>query len=153
MIRIWSSSQLCCLPFYQFPNPLEAEAQLLGFVHDALADGLTPILLAYSLGKTQEALAVLKDNDIPTLMHSTAVSMTEACRDAGVEGLPEPVEFTGEVPEGHVILAPPHSLKTKLYRAIPNKRTAMLIARPMIHVKQLMACWRRFLQEDSQRLW
>ena len=26
------------LPFYQFPNPLEAEAQLMGFVHDALAE-------------------------------------------------------------------------------------------------------------------
>ncbi len=114
------------LPFYQFPTPLEAEAQLMGFVHDALADGLTPVLLAYSLGKTQEALAVLADNEIPTLMHSAAVSMTEACRDVGVEGLPEPKEFTGDVPEGHVIIAPQHALRTKLYRDIPNKRTAML---------------------------
>ena len=114
------------LPFYQFPNPLEAEAQLMGFIHDTLADGLTPVLLAYSLGKTQEALSVLADNEIPTLMHSAAVSMTEACIEAGVEGLPQPREFTGEAPEGHVIIAPPHALRTKLYRAIEKKRTAML---------------------------
>ena len=114
------------LPFYRFPNPMEAEAQLLGFVHDTLADGLTPILLAYSLGKTQEALAVLAENNISALLHSAALSMTEACREAGVKDLPEAVEFTGETNDGHVIIAPPHAMKTKLYREIPNKRTAML---------------------------
>jgi len=114
------------LPFYQFPSRMEAEAQLLGFIHDCLADKQVPVLLAYSLGKTQEALAVLKDNDIPALMHPSAVQMTEACIKAGVEGLPEPLEFSGEIPEGHVIIAPPHAMKTKLYREIRNPRTAML---------------------------
>ena len=114
------------LPFYRFPNPMEVEAQLLGFIHDSLADGRTPLLLADSLGKTQEALAVLKDNDIEVLLHPVAVAMTEACREAGVGGLPEPVEFTGEVSEGQVIMAPPHALKTRRYREIENKRTAML---------------------------
>ena len=114
------------LPFYKFPTRMEAEAQLLGFIHDCLADKRVPVLLAYSLGKTQEALAVLKDNGIPALLHSAAVSMTQACIEAGVEGLPEAVEFTGEAPEGHVIIAPPHAMKSKLYREIEGKRTAML---------------------------
>lgn len=114
------------LPHYTFPNPMEVEANLLGFIHDCMADGRVPVLLAYSLGKTQEALAVLTDHGIPVLQHSAAVAMTEACRIAGVEGLPEPLEFTGEVTAEQVIIAPPHAMKTRLYRDIPDKRTAML---------------------------
>lgn len=114
------------LPHYTFPNPMEVEAHLLGFIHDCRADGRIPVLLAYSLGKTQEALAVLADHGIPVLQHSAALAMTEACHAAGVEGLPEPQEFKGEVPADHVLIAPPHAMKAKAYREIPNKRTAML---------------------------
>lgn len=114
------------LPHYRFPNAMEVEAEVLGFVHDCFADGVTPILLGYSLGKAQEALALLHEHGIPALLHPAAASMTEACRAVGLDCLPEPVVFTGELPEGHVIITPPHALKSKLFRSIPAKRTAML---------------------------
>lgn len=114
------------LPGYEFPNPMEVEAEVLRFVGDALADDVTPILLAYSLGKAQEALALLEENGIPVLLHPAVAAMTASCRSAGVPCLPEPVEFDGHAPPGHVIIAPPNSLRTALFKGLKSKRTAML---------------------------
>lgn len=114
------------LPGYEFPSPMEIEAEVLRFIHDGFADGETPVLLAYSLGKAQEALALLEEHGIPALLHPSAAAMTRACRDAGVPGLPEPVEFDGHAPPGHVVIAPPHAVRTNLLKGLKSKRTAML---------------------------
>ena len=114
------------LPGYEFPNPMEIEGEILRFVNDCFADGSTPVLLGYSLGKAQEALALLEENGIPALLHPAAAAMTRACREAGVPGLPEPVEFDGHAPPGHVVIAPPHAVRTKLLKGLKSRRTAML---------------------------
>ncbi len=114
------------LPDYVFPNPMEVESEILRFVNDGFADGETPVLLAYSLGKTQEALALLEENGIPALLHPAAAAMTRACREAGVPGLPEPLEFDGHAPPGHVVIAPPHAVRTNLLKGLKSKRSAML---------------------------
>lgn len=114
------------LPGFELPNPMEVEGAILRFIHDGFADGETPVLLAYSLGKAQEALALLEENDIPALLHPAAAAMTRACREAGVPGLPEPVEFDGHAPPGHVVIAPPHAVRTNLLKGLKAKRTAML---------------------------
>ena len=114
------------LPCYEFPNQMEIEAQVLRFVNDAFADGETPILLGYSLGKAQEALALLTEHGIPALLHTAVAAMTLACRAAGVQGLPEPLVFEGHAQPGYVIIAPPNTLRSDLFRGIKAKRTAML---------------------------
>lgn len=114
------------LPGYEFPGPMEVDASILRFVDDAFSDHHTPVLLGYSLGKAQEALALLAEHGIPVLMHPTAAAMTRACIEAGVTDLPEPVEFDGHAPPGHVLIAPPHATRTALLRGIKAKRTAML---------------------------
>mgnify|MGYP000506410886 FL=1 len=114
------------LPTFTFPNPLEVDAHILRFVHDAFADGETPVLVGYSLGKAQEALAFLTENNIPALLHPTVAAMTVACRGAGFEMLPEPVEFRGYAPAGHVVIVPPNAIRSKLMRGLKSKRTAML---------------------------
>lgn len=114
------------LPNYEFPNPMETEASILGFIHDAFADGETPVLFGYSLGKAQEALALVTEHGIPALLHPNVAAMTTACREAGVESLPEPVEFDGHAPPGHVIIAPPNAIRSKMLRGLKAKRTAML---------------------------
>jgi DNA ligase 1 len=114
------------LPGYEFPNSMEIDAEVLRFVGDAFADGATPVLLAYSLGKAQEALALLEENGIPALLHPAAAAMTRTCIEAGVAGLPEPLEFDGHAPSGHVLIAPPNSVRTNLLKGLKSKRTAML---------------------------
>ena len=114
------------LPGYEFPNPMEIEASILRFVQDAFADGETPVLFGYSLGKAQEALALLTEHGIPALLHPTVAAMTAACRAAGVTTLPEPVVFEGHALPGHVVIAPPNTIRSKLLRGLKVKRTAML---------------------------
>ena len=114
------------LPGYEFPNQMEIEAGILRFVNDAFADGETPVLFGYSLGKAQEALAFLTEHGIPALLHPTVAAMTAACRAAGVTTLPEPVEFEGHAVPGHVVIAPPNTIRSKLLRGLKSKRTAML---------------------------
>ena len=113
------------LPHYQFPSALEVETTVLKFVHDSFSDGEVPVLFGYSLGKAQEAYAMLVEHDIPVVLHPTVAAMTMACREAGVD-LPEPMIFDGHVPGGHALIAPPHALRSKQLRGLKNKRTAML---------------------------
>ncbi len=114
------------LPAYVLPNQLEVEAAVIRFVQDAFDDNETPVLLAYSLGKAQEALALLEEHGIPVLQHPKVAEMTRACREVGVMGLPEPVEFDGFAIPGHVVIAPPHALRGHLFKGLKSKRTAML---------------------------
>ncbi len=121
------------LPHYAFPPPLEVESAVLRFVHDTLADGEVPVLLGYSLGKAQEALALLHEHGIPALLHPNVAEMTRACREAGVPGLPEPLILgaapdasSSAIPGGHAVIAPPNAVRSKLLRAIPKRRVAML---------------------------
>ncbi len=114
------------LPGFEFPNAMEIEAGILRFIHDAFADGETPVLFGYSLGKAQEALALVTEHGIPALLHPTVAAMTVACRAVGFDMLPEPVEFEGHAPPGHVVIAPPNTIRSKLLRGLKSKRTAML---------------------------
>lgn len=113
------------LPSFEFPNPMEIESAILRFVNDAFADGETPVLLGYSLGKAQEALALLTEHQIPTLLHPNVAQMTAACREAGVD-LPEPVLFEGHAPPGYAVIAPPNAIRSRVMRGLKAKRTAML---------------------------
>lgn len=114
------------LPRFTFPPPLEVEAEVMRFVHSAFHDGDTPVLLGYSLGKAQEALALLHEHGVPALLHPTVAEMTRACRASGVDSLPEPLLLEGGVPPGTAVVAPPNSVRSKLLRAIPGRRVAML---------------------------
>lgn len=113
------------LPGFEFPGQMEVETSLLRFVDDAFADGETPVLCAYSLGKAQEVVALLTEHQIPVLQHPAVAAMTVACREMGVD-LPEPVVFEGSAPPGHAVLVPPSTLRAKLMRGLKARRTAML---------------------------
>lgn len=113
------------LPHYVFPPEDEIQRSILHFVRSALDDGEVPVLLGYSLGKAQEAVALLVREGIPCLQHKTVAAMTDACRVSGVE-LPEPVFFEKEVPEGHALVCPPNAVRSNALRRIRNRRVAML---------------------------
>jgi DNA ligase 1 len=113
------------LPHMVFPGQMEVEASVLRFVNEALADGETPVLFAYSLGKAQEAVALLAEHGIPVLSHPKVAEMTDVCRAAGIE-LPESVVFEGFALPGQAVVAPPNAVRAKLFRGLKNKRTAML---------------------------
>jgi len=53
------------LPRYVFPPEQEVIAQLVEFCRNAVAEGATPALLCYSLGKSQEVLRALAPANLP----------------------------------------------------------------------------------------
>jgi DNA ligase 1 len=114
------------LPHFVFPATIEVEAAVMRFVNGAIADGETPVLLGYPLGKAQEALALLHEHGVPALLHAHVAAMTAACRAAGVDGLPEPQVLTDAPPPGHAVIVPPNAVRSKLLRGIPKRRVAML---------------------------
>ncbi|MDB4508306.1 ATP-dependent DNA ligase [Akkermansiaceae bacterium] len=113
------------LPKYVFPPEREIKDKILGFVRSAIDDGETPVLFGYSLGKAQEAIAILEENDIPCLQHKTVAVMTEVCREAGLN-LKEAEIFEKKVPLGYALICPPNSVRSKALRMMKQKRTAML---------------------------
>ena len=113
------------LPMFVLPSPMEVESTVLRFVHDTIADGETPVLCAYALGKAQEALALLAEHGIPALQHPAVAAMSQACRELGVD-LPEPVPFEGCALPGQVVVIPPSALRGKSLMGLSGKRSAML---------------------------
>lgn len=112
-------------PFWVFPSDTEVTGQVLNFVNESLEAGQVPALLAYSLGKAQEALAMLDRAGIPAVQHPAVARMTTACREAGCR-LSKPITFEGSVPPGHVLLCPPNVIRNEDYKVIPKLRTAIL---------------------------
>lgn len=113
------------LPRFVFPPTEETERQITRFVMDALSEGETPILFAYSLGKAQEALAILAEAKIPVVVTKPVFEMTEVVRSLGWD-LPEPVLLGKSPPEGAAVVAPPNAVRSRLIRNLKKKQTAML---------------------------
>jgi len=71
-------------PQYVFPPREEVEEQIVAFAALALADGNAPVFYAYSLGKAQEAMAILLKANIPVTAHGAVHAMSRVYEDAGV---------------------------------------------------------------------
>ncbi len=70
-------------PEYEMPPAAEVRESLVMFCREALSGGATPVLLAYSLGKTQELLRLLDGADLPLALHEAAWKMTRIYEEFG----------------------------------------------------------------------
>jgi len=114
------------LPRYVFPPKEQVLAQVRRFVDDALAEGATPVLLGYALGKAQEILKYLGEAGYRCRAHRLVHAINSVYLAQGVR-LPN-VELLG--PEGpgmgEVVVAPPTMASTSCILRIANRRTAVL---------------------------
>ena len=116
------------LPRYQFPPAEETLKQIIQFCRETLDDGETPVLLGYSLGKSQEILACLHEAQLPILLHSSVYDITQAYKTLGIS-FPayEKYEKSDKMKlADHVFLCPPQLNHSRLLETIPNKRTAII---------------------------
>jgi Cft2 family RNA processing exonuclease len=113
------------LPRYKFPLEQTVRGDIATFCRDTLADGATPVLYGYALGKSQEILRVLADEGLPIQLHRDVRKMTKLYEKLGVD-FPAHEAFDPETARGKVIIAPPHSLKTMQKVALGNIRTAAI---------------------------
>jgi Cft2 family RNA processing exonuclease len=109
---------------YTFPPRAEVVAQMADWCRKTLEEGLTPVLLAYSLGKTQEVLTELAGRGFHFLLHDAAYQMTQLAEELGVS-FPAHERWSPGWGEGCVVVCPPHLRKWLLPR-VPACRTAIV---------------------------
>lgn len=112
-------------PQYLFPPRKQIAQQLVELVTKTLSAGYTPVVFAYTLGKSQEAIKILGDAGIFTATTPTVFALCEIYRECGLE-LKNYEEYRRERLPGKVLVLPPHSRRYDWYKAIRRTRTFFL---------------------------
>ncbi len=112
------------LPRYVFPPQAEIERDIVDFCRQAIADQVTPVLFAYSLGKTQELLQIAGGAGLPVMLHEHGYKVTTRYAELGMS-LPPFSLLDKRTYAGHVIIAPPMSAQSAPLTWIHPKRTAI----------------------------
>ncbi len=100
------------LPVFQWPAQAIVAAEINAWWAESIAQGRTPILGAYSLGKAQRILSMLNPDIGPILTHPSVEKTNKALRRQGVH-LPKTGEITPntdlkqQTQDGALVLAPP----------------------------------------------
>jgi len=71
-------------PHYAFPSRDEVAGQMIAFARESLEAGAVPVFYAYSLGKAQEAVAILGNANIPVTVHGAVHSLCKVYESCGV---------------------------------------------------------------------
>ncbi|HWA85339.1 MAG TPA: ATP-dependent DNA ligase [Opitutus sp.] len=111
-------------PHYVFPPTEKILGEIAHFCHETLADGGTPVLFGYSLGKSQELLSGLAAAQLPVMLHPQTFRLTKIYEDFGIV-FPPHREFSLAELAGHVVIAPPQSRESSFVRKIRAARTAI----------------------------
>jgi Cft2 family RNA processing exonuclease len=109
---------------YAFPRQEETIAAMLGWVETALADGATPVLMGYSLGKGQEILAALEGSGHDILLHPALYEMSRVAEELGAV-FPPYGRWAPGMGAGSVVLCPPH-LRKWMRAKLPPHRAAIV---------------------------
>lgn len=114
-------------PAYRFPPDAELLAKLFAFLDDTLSMERTPVVLAYALGKGQEALFHLTRRGYDVLVQEPTAALCDLHVELGYD-FPGPgtwQRFSPELLPGRVVLATP-GWKKDPAGGIPRARTVQL---------------------------
>jgi len=111
------------LPRYVFPDGAQVLAAIAAFCSEALADGATPVLYAYSLGKSQELMRGLAATALPLMVHPQVAKMAKIYGELGMT-LPPYRLFDAASCAAHVVICPPQWGAAPLTAGILRPRTA-----------------------------
>lgn len=114
------------LPKYRMPPAREVEEEVVHFCRESLEAGISPALLAYPLGKAQEAVWMLLENGLVPMLHPSTFKMTEICRSL-LPGFPGGYQaWDATRTAGHVLVLPPGQRARALLGGAGPVRTAVL---------------------------
>lgn len=97
-------------PAYRMPPRSDVVAQLLELVAQTLADGATPVIHAYPLGKSQEATRLLTQANIPVLQHPAIFKLSQIYQACGVK-LGNVSEYDAKALPGKAVVTLPKQAK------------------------------------------
>ncbi|KPL19627.1 MAG: hypothetical protein AMJ92_02435 [candidate division Zixibacteria bacterium SM23_81] len=113
------------LPHYLFPPREKTKERLILFIKKTLSEGLTPVVLGYTLGKGQEALKIVGDAGYKAVVHDAIYQVARIYEKLGVEFEPYQ-KYPGTDLEGKVVVAPTHMNRQQLQADLGRCRTAYL---------------------------
>jgi len=112
-------------PRYRFPDSAEVVDAVIRWCRRTLADGATPVVFGYALGKGQEILSALWTEGFAIALHPTLFGVTEVYRECG-QVFPPYVRMGDGTSPDSVLIMPPTSRTADLPSSIGAVRTAML---------------------------
>lgn len=113
-------------PQYRFPPDVATYDRLYAACDRALSDERVPVVLAYALGKSQEALELLLRRGYRVTLHGAVWNVSEIYRECGVEFSGEYERYDRERLRGRVLIAPPGCRRQPMIRNIERRYLIML---------------------------
>ncbi len=115
------------LPIYRWQPQTALYQSIIDWAVATVADGLTPVITGYSLGKAQRILDCLSKTGLPIFVHGAIWNIQQALTGAGI---PQPEvkrvqpDFPPSTYKGAVIVAPPGADGSTWMRRFSPYRTA-----------------------------
>src|SRR5215813_5725567 len=109
------------LPVFRFPPRPVLEERLVAACRSALDRGAIPVVLAYALGKSQEAAVVLTEAGIPTVLHGAAWKLLPEYEAAGHRFPLSRAYETGPPQPGEALIAPPNCARTPMIQKLKSR--------------------------------
>ena len=97
-------------PHYRLPPRRSVIAELLELVGSALAQGKTPVIHAYPLGKSQEVTKLLTSHGVPVLQHPAVYAISRIYQACGID-LGDVSLFSGQPLLGHAVVTLPRTAR------------------------------------------
>jgi Cft2 family RNA processing exonuclease len=113
-------------PLYRFPPDVVTFERLYAAVDRALSDERVPVVLAYALGKGQEALELLLRRGYRVTLHGSVWNVAEIYRELGVEFSGPYERYERTRLGGRVLVAPPGCRRQPMVLNIARRYTIML---------------------------
>lgn len=114
-------------PEYVFNETKESLFDKLDiFIQDCFAGDMIPVVLAYNLGKAQEAMKMLGDNGYVVKVYKSAWELAQVYMDFGINFNYCSLWEGEELFPGQVLIMPPHLANSRAVHAIGRKRTVLL---------------------------
>jgi putative mRNA 3-end processing factor len=112
-------------PRYVFPPKEKVLGDIEAWVRQQLQRAVTPVLLGYPLGKSQEAMKFLSSRGFDLCAHPSIFDMAELYRECGMP-IDRVRRFDGKVSEGEVGFFPPFNARRSGLGKIWPRATAVL---------------------------
>ncbi len=93
-------------PMYRHPPRQDSLDRLFTLVRGAISAGSTPVIEAYTLGKSQEITRLLTSEGFPVLQHPKIFEISQVYRACGVD-LGDCHLYPGAPVAGHTVIVPP----------------------------------------------
>ncbi len=113
-------------PLYRFPPDVATFERLYAAVDRAFSDERVPVVLAYALGKGQEALELLLSRGYRVTLHGSVWNMAEIYRECGVEFSGPYEKYDRTQLAGRVLITPPGCRKQPMITNIERRYVIML---------------------------